>query len=65
MHDAGFMCRGQRVGDLTRDIQSFAKLQRSPGHALAQRLTLNELGGNKVCVVRFPDFVDGKYVRVV
>ena len=65
MHYSRFMRCRERRSNLYPDVQDFRQLHRAAFHALAQRLTLNKLGGNEMRAVCLADFINRQDVGVI
>lgn len=65
MHDALFVRRFERLGDLFRDPERIGKLDRAPRDVTAELIALDELHGERSQVRCFFESVDGSDVRMI
>src|SRR5262249_19924375 len=65
MDDPGGMSRRERPGDLHGDVERWGQFHPAVRQLLAERLTVNELGGDEMCLADFPDVVNREDVRMI
>ncbi len=65
MDNARSVCRGKRAGNLSSDIERFAKLQVFAVHSSAQRLAVDELSRYEMHRIGLVNFVDGDDVGMI